>query len=123
MKATKKILLNLDAGMYAQVDIEADRARLTVTEWVREAIRLRLAIPIQTDQSLLDAPPFDPTPTVVQPLDKPTAEQWTAKLLEWRRLPGSEAMAALLKATGGRRPPADLFSNADKLGQWMADNV
>ncbi len=127
---TKKVLLNLDGDLYAQLDEDADRQGLSVTEWLRGAIKQRLSGPpapvtapdLFADRQAVDEPPFDPTQAVQKP-DKRNAEHWLRRIKELSKMDGNRAMAELVHETGGIRPPAHLFSSASTLAFWLAEHV
>lgn len=135
MSKQKKVLLNLDADLYEKLAANATLIDLSVTEWLREAIRLKLKGPTPPAKpSLLDEPPFDPRPLAMTPEpapevaeqsiqspDKPTVQYWVEQIKIWRGMPAGEGTAALLKTTGGVRPPAELFSSAERLAQWLME--
>ena len=131
MSHQKKVLLNLDIELYEPMAADADKRGVSVTEWVRGAIRAKLdgpgAAPIVSaplfDQALATA--AEPTGHVaeqVQRPDKQPADYWLERIRQWRGMAPQERTAELMQATGGIRPPAELFSSADRLAKWLEEN-
>ena len=141
MSKQKKILLNLDAELYDKMDLERTKQHLTVSDFIRDAIKAKIGAAPAIEQSLLDSPPFDPTPTTcirkaghdgpcngfprnecIPTQDKTNAEYWREQILMWRGMAASEAKTALLQSTGGKMPPSALFTDLTGLANWLAEN-
>lgn len=141
MHQQKKVLLNLDQEMYDKLATSADDSGLSVTEWLRSAIRLKLDAPekpptmplfesveagrIQTSRIPLaaQAQPLASVAEQIQSSDKRTGEYWLNQIRQWRGMAPQERTAELMKATGGTRPPAELFLSADRLAKWLTENA
>lgn len=128
MSQTKKVLLNLDHDIYDPLAADAAKHSVSVTEWLRDAIRGKLkgasagvTADVQPGTLPLDNPPFDPTP--IQTPDMRDVGYWARRIEAWRAMDGKAALAAMLAETGGKRPPAHLFQSVATLAVWLAENV
>lgn len=128
-KNDKSVLLNLDKELYEQMASAAKSGGLSMTEYIRDAIKAKLGGPVVSalqpalDSLLLDEPPFDPTPTAVQTSDKSILEWWTERCEGYRTMGGAQALAALMRDTGGVKPPAYVFHSIESLAEWLTANI
>ncbi len=128
------ILLNLEADLHAEVTSAAKANSVSVTEWVKRAIRMRLDKPEPAPVDLFSVTPAEAEsnrdngkePVEIPPIqtpDKRNPEYWLDQIRQWAQMPGAEAMARLDAATNGIRPPAELFGSAGELAQWLTENA
>ncbi len=141
-KETDKVLLNLGVELHREVSTAAKAERLSVTEYIREAIRLKLAKPAAAPVDLFTqalGPAAEPAGNVAeQPVirgtdswsaeqvrrpDNRSAEYWLTQITIWREMAPNYAYAAFLQSSGGRRPPAATFANDTELAKWLEDNA
>jgi hypothetical protein len=138
------ILLKLEPELHAELTAAAKARSVSVTEWLKQAIKAKLDKPeppavdlfsvvpeagyrIQTTIAPALAAESEPVESVaeqsIQSSDKTATEYWLNQIRQWAGMPGAEAMAQMLALTGGNRPPAQLFASAEKLAKWLSENT
>lgn len=128
------ILLKLEAELHAQIVAAAKQKSVSITEYIRQAIKTKLDKPEPPPIDLFSITPAEAEsnqhneikPVEIPPVrssDKTTTEYWLERIRQWAGMPGAEAMAQLDAATGGIRPPASLFGSAPELAKWLEENA
>lgn len=128
------ILLNLEAELHAEITSAAKSNSVSVTEWIKKAIRMRLDRPEPPPVDLFsitsaeaesnrhsDIEPDKIPP--VQSSDNLGTEYWLERIRQWATMPGAEAMAQLGASTGGKLPPTILYGSAGELAKWLEENA
>lgn len=120
-KDKHSILLNLEPELHAQITSAAKTHSVSNSEYIRQAIKLRLEkrelpanLPLLEAEELTDR---------IQTPDKPGAEYWLERIRQWAGMDGHAATASLLQSTGGVMPPPILFGSANELAKWLTENA
>ncbi len=125
--------------MHAEVTAAAKASSVSISEYIRQAIKTKLGTPEPPHADLFNSQPIytegtsreagsagnaappgfrEPVPNS----DKTTQEYWLERIRQWATMDGNQARAELLQSTGGVMPPMYLFSEADKLAKWLTEN-